>query len=176
MQAGRPHSAVDGPGRHKYRTPEFPPSFPDASQMTLPSPPPIVQSASKRKQLPAGTKLLFVTTLARRVGWLEAALATEVGSEIEVSEALGGPDGLARLRDEVFDAVLMQHEPPTLDALKLVAGLRTGGFGDPVVVVGEGDWAEACHVAGANGYCDLSQTTSPSLAWVCHWRMVSAVM
>jgi hypothetical protein len=49
---------------------------------------------------------------------------------------VGVTAGLSHLRDEVFDAVLVSHEPGVLDALDLVEGLRAGGNDEPMIVLG----------------------------------------
>ena len=76
--------------------------------------------------LPARMKVLHVTTLHRTGGWLAEAFASDSASEVVLEEAIGVTAGLSRLRDEMFDAVLISHEPGVLDALEMIAGLRAG--------------------------------------------------
>ena len=78
-------------------------------------------------QMPTRMKVLYVTTLHRTGGWLAEAFAADCAAEIWLKEAVGVTAGLAHLRDEVFDAVLISHEPGVLDALDLIEGLRAGG-------------------------------------------------
>jgi hypothetical protein len=76
--------------------------------------------------------------------------------------------GLGHLRDEVFDAVLVSHEPGILDALDLVEGLRAGGNDEPMIVLGAAPSAEMAALAyevGADGYCCVAETTTRSLLW-----------
>jgi hypothetical protein len=68
-------------------------------------------------------KVLYVTTLQRTGGWLAEAFAADSASDIQLEEAIGVTAGLAQLRDQVFDAVLVSHEPGCLDALDFVEGL-----------------------------------------------------
>ncbi len=85
-----------------------------------------------------------------------------------LEEAVGTAAGLARLRDEVFDAVLVVHEPGELDALDLVEGYRAGGAEEPIVVLGrqsEQEMAALCYEVGADGYV-CAGTTTRNLIWV----------
>ena len=47
-------------------------------------------------------------------------LTVDPPAAMSLEEAIGVTAGLARLRDEVFDAVLVSHEPGELDALRRV--------------------------------------------------------
>ena len=60
--------------------------------------------------MPARMKVLYVTTLHRTGGWLAEAFAADSATQVALEEAIGVTAGLARLRDEVFDAVLVSHE------------------------------------------------------------------
>ena len=53
-----------------------------------------------------------------------------------LEEVVGSTAGMARLHDEVFDAVLVSHEPEELDALDLIEGYRTSGADEPMIVLG----------------------------------------
>src|SRR3954469_23093657 len=77
-------------------------------------------------QMPTRMKVLFVTTLHRTGGWLAEAFRADCAAEVTLVETIGVTAGLAHLRDEVFDAVLVSHEPGVLDAIDLVEGLRAG--------------------------------------------------
>ena len=82
---------------------------------------------------------------------------------------MGTAAGLARLRDEVFDAVLVSHEPGELDALDLVEGYRAGGADEPIVVLGtqsEQEMAALCYEVGADGYVCVHTATTRNLIWV----------
>ena len=77
-------------------------------------------------------------------------------------------EGLARLRDEVYDAVLVSHEPGELDGLDLVEGYRASGAEEPIVVLGaqsEQEMAALCYEVGADGYVCVD-TTTRNLIWV----------
>jgi hypothetical protein len=113
-------------------------------------------------------KVLYVTTLHRTGGWLAEAFASDSASEILLEEAIGVTAGLARLRDEVFDAVLISHEPGVLDALEFVEGLRGGGSEEPMIVLGNlppTDMEALCYEVGADAYCAVNETTTRSLLW-----------
>ncbi len=119
--------------------------------------------------LPARLRVLYITTHARTGGWLAEAFAADSASRVLLEEAAAGAAGLARLRDETFDAVLISHEPGELDALDLIEGYRAGGAGDPIVVLGaqsEQEMAVLCYEVGADGYVCVHTTTTRNLIWV----------
>jgi hypothetical protein len=118
--------------------------------------------------MPPRIKVLYVTTLRRTGGWLAEAFAADCATEILLKEALGVAAGLEKLRDEVFDAVLVSHEPGVLDALDFIEGLRAGGNDEPMIVLGAAPSAEMTAVAyevGADAYCCVAETTTRSLLW-----------
>jgi hypothetical protein len=81
---------------------------------------------------------------------------------------VGVTAGLSHLRDEVFDAVLVSHEPGVLDALELVEGMRGGGNDEPAIVLGKAPAAQMAALAyevGADAYCCVAETTTRSLLW-----------
>jgi hypothetical protein len=119
-------------------------------------------------QMPARIKVLFITTLHRTGGWLAEAFRTDCAAEVMLVETVGVTAGLSHLRDEVFDAVLVSHEPTALDALDLVEGLRAGGHDEPMIVIGRVPSAEMsalCYEVGADAYCCVVETTTRSLLW-----------
>ena len=83
---------------------------------------PEVAAAPPGSGLPMRMKVLYITTLHRTGGWLAEAFAADSAAQIVLEEVVGVTAGLSRLRDEVFDAVLVSHEPGVLDALDLVEG------------------------------------------------------
>ncbi len=132
--------------------------------LTAPSPakPPIAGV------LPARIKVLYITTLHRTGGWLTEAFAADSAAQILLEEVVGVTAGLSRLRDEVFDAVLVSHEPGVLDALDLVEGLRAGGNEEPMILLGSlpaQDIDALCYEVGADDYCCVAETTVRGLLW-----------
>ena len=118
--------------------------------------------------LPARMKVLYITTPERTGGWLTEAFAADSAARIVLEEVVGKSAGLARLRDEVFDAVLVSHEPGQLDALDLVEGLRTGGNEEPMILLGSEppERIDAlCYEVGADDYCCVAETTVRGLLW-----------
>lgn len=118
--------------------------------------------------MPTRMKVLYITTLHRTGGWLAEAFAADCAAELYLKEAIGVTAGLAHLRDEVFDAVLISHEPGVLDALDLIEGLRAGGNEEPMVVLGTAPSAETsalCFETGADAYCCVAETSTRSLLW-----------
>jgi DNA-binding response OmpR family regulator len=119
-------------------------------------------------QMPSRMKVLYITTLHRTGGWLAEAFAADCATEVWLKEAIGVTSGLAHLRDEVFDAVLISHEPGVLDALDLIEGLRAGGNEEPMIVLSTTPSAEAaalCYEVGADAYCCVAETSTRSLLW-----------
>jgi hypothetical protein len=119
-------------------------------------------------QMPSRMKVLYVTTLHRTGGWLAEAFRSDCAAEVLLVETLGVAAGLSHLRDEVFDAVLVSHEPGLLDALDLVEGLRAGGNDEPMIVLGAAPSAQMsalAHEVGADAYCCVGETTTRSLLW-----------
>lgn len=132
------------------------------------NPAPSARPADCWGSLPPRIKVLYITTLQRTGSHLAEAFAADSASEVCLEEVVGVTAGLARLRDEVFDALLITHEPPVMDALELIEGLRAGGAEDPMVVLGNQpvrELAALCYEVGADAYCDTSSTTTRSLIW-----------
>ncbi|HEV3004453.1 MAG TPA: hypothetical protein VGX78_08320 [Pirellulales bacterium] len=119
--------------------------------------------------LPTRLRVLYLTTSQRTGGWLAEAFAGDRAAEVVLEEVQGLTAGLARLRDEAFDAVLVSHEPGEIDALELLAALRGGGTEEPLVVLGrenEPDFAQACHEAGGDAYVCIHAATTRMLLWL----------
>lgn len=119
--------------------------------------------------LPRRLRVLYITCSMRTGAWLAEAFAADRAAEIELDEALGAGEGLARLREEHYDAVLMSHEPGELDALELVEGLRAAGADEPAVVlgaVGDDELAALCYEVGADAYVCIETATTRKLIWV----------
>ena len=119
--------------------------------------------------LPPRMRVLFIASYHRMGGWLAEAFAADSASEVLLEEAVGMADGLTRLRDEVFDAVLISHEPGELDALDLLDALRTGSSDEqPLMVLGaqsEQEMSALCFEVGADAYVCVNTTTTRTLIW-----------
>ena len=119
--------------------------------------------------MPGRLKVLFIATPNRTGAWLAEAFASDSAAEIVLEEAAGQAAGMERLRDEVFDAILVSHEPGELDALDLIEGYRTGGAEEPIIVLGaagESEMAVLCYEVGADGYVCVDASTTRNLIWV----------
>ncbi|MGA2255470.1 MAG: hypothetical protein ABSG53_12465 [Thermoguttaceae bacterium] len=119
--------------------------------------------------MPGRLKVLYIATPSRTGAWLAEAFAADSAAEILLEEAAGQAAGMERLRDEVFDAILVSHEPGELDALDLIEGYRTGGAEEPIVVLGtpgESEMAVLCYEVGADGYVCVDSSTTRNLIWV----------
>ena len=119
--------------------------------------------------LPPRMRVLFITGLNRTGGWLAEAFAADSASEVMLEEAVGVASGLARLRDEVFDAVLISHDEENLDAFDLLDAIRAGSSDEqPIVVLGERSEREMsaeCYEAGGDEYVCVNSTTTRTLIW-----------
>ena len=121
------------------------------------------------RSMPPRMKVLYITSRLRTGGWLADAFANDSVSEILMEEANGTTAGLAKLRDEVFDAVLVSHEPGELEALDLIEGYRAGGADEPIVVLGiqsEQEMAALCYEVGADAYVCVNTSTTRNLIWI----------
>jgi CheY-like chemotaxis protein len=114
-------------------------------------------------------RVLFITNRQRTGGWLADAFVADNAPAVHLEEVGGSAAGLARLRDEAYDAVLVSHEPGELDAIALAEAHRTGGADDPLVVLGtqsEQEMASRCFEVGADAYVCVNTTTTRSLVWI----------
>ena len=119
--------------------------------------------------IPPTLRVLYITSRQRTGGWLAEAFAADSASEILLDQVLGSAAGLARLRDETFDAVLVSHAPGELDAMELIEGYRAGGAEEPIIVLGtqsEQEMSVLCYEVGADSYVCVNTTTTRNLIWV----------
>lgn len=118
--------------------------------------------------LPLRIRALFVTGTLRTGGWLAEALAADSASEVMLEEIVGMAAGTAKLRDELFDIVLISHEPQELDALELSQALRAGGMDSPILILGSRAALDAeadAFESGADAYVCVGSTTTRALLW-----------
>ena len=113
-------------------------------------------------------RVLWVTDSAASGRWLAATLADESSCEWELVAAHSHARGLALLRSEHIDAVLVQHQAGVLDGVEFAAACRGGGFEAPLLVLGGESPLEleaaACD-AGADAYVALELAGLRSLVW-----------
>ncbi len=121
------------------------------------------------RHLPHRMRVLYIATRQRTGGWLAEAFAADSASQVVLEEAVGMAAGLARLRDDAFDAVLVSHDADELNALDLIEGYRAGGADAPIIVLGmqsEQEMAALCYEVGADGYLCIHTATTRNLIWV----------
>jgi CheY-like chemotaxis protein len=114
-------------------------------------------------------RVLYVTNSQRTGGWLAEAFAADSATDVRIKEVVGSAAGLAQLRDETYDVVLVAHDPNDLDALALIDGYRVGGADEPIVVLGlqsEQEMAALCYEVGADSYVCVNTSTTRNLIWV----------
>ena len=119
--------------------------------------------------LPPRMRVLYIATPRRTGAWLAEAFASDSACAVTLDEAGGGAAGLAALRERTYDAVLVSHEPPLLDALELVDGLRSGGAEEPLVILGQPSEQELAAMAfevGADAYVCVNTATTRTLLWI----------
>ena len=119
--------------------------------------------------LPARLRLLFITGAHRTGAWLTAAFAHDSAVQVRIEEAHGIANGLARLRDEAYDAVLATHEPGQIDGLQLAEALAGGGTDEPLILLGslsEQEMLAPAFEAGADAYVCVNTATTRSLIWI----------
>lgn len=120
--------------------------------------------------LPPRLRVLFITGPQRTGGWLAEAFASDSASQVQLEESLGVAAGLAHLRQEEFDAVLVSHESDSLDALEALEAIRAGtGEDQAIVVLGdqpEQEMAALCFEAGGDAYVCASTATTRALLWL----------
>ena len=120
-------------------------------------------------QLPPSLRVLLITAAGRDGGWLRTALTNDQAVEVVIQQAIGVPEGLAYLRDQAFEAVLIVHDPDRLDALEMLDAIRTGSSPEqPILVLGQLPASELnslCFESGADAYICLDTTTSRDLVW-----------
>ena len=119
--------------------------------------------------LPPHLKVLYIGPAVGHGRWLADAFSQDSAAEVVLEEAPGATPGLARLRDEAFDAVFVAHQPGSLDGLQLVEGLRVSGSDDPVIVLGNEDPQQltaVCYEVGADDYCHVPSVTTRALIWM----------
>ncbi len=118
--------------------------------------------------LPAQLRVLSVTADEKDC-WSPAALAADSAIEITLVHASGGAVAMQRLGEQKFDAVIVLHAPPLLDAFQLLDAIFAGyGAGTPVLIAGhapELQLAAHCFEAGAEAYLYLPQTSTRALYW-----------
>lgn len=119
--------------------------------------------------LPPRLRVLYVTTTRRTGAWLAEAFAGDSACQVSMQESRGATAALTQLRDQVFDAVLIGHEPPQLDAFEFLDALHGSGAEESLIVLGqasEQELAAPCYEAGADGYLCVNTTTTRNLLWV----------
>ncbi len=119
--------------------------------------------------LPPRMRVLYVSAPRRTGAWLADAFAGDSACQVILEEVCGATAGLARLRDEVFDALLVSHEPGELDALELVDGLRAGGAEEPLIILGqvsEQEMSALAYEVGADAYVCANTATTRTLLWI----------
>ena len=118
--------------------------------------------------LPARLRMLQVSDSARAEDWLAEALAADRATAVQIEQATGAEAALARLRDEVFDAIVVHHVPGCFDALDLAEAIRGLGVEEPLVVLGDADsvdLAAQVYEIGGDAYLCAASVSTRTLLW-----------
>jgi DNA-binding response OmpR family regulator len=127
-----------------------------------------VAKSRRVARLPFELRVLYITTFRRSGGWLADALSADRASRVTLEEAIGATEGMRRLRDELFDAVLISHAPGELDALALLDGVCAANDDQPLLILGNEpieQMSPLCYEAGADEYLHIPTATTRHLIW-----------
>ncbi|MFO7907457.1 MAG: hypothetical protein ACQESR_13655 [Planctomycetota bacterium] len=119
--------------------------------------------------IPPRMRVLFIAGAARTGGWLAEAFAADSVSDVDLVEVAGMAVGVSKLREELFDAVLVSHETDGLDAFEVLDAIRAGSSDDqPIIVLGEQteqQMAPLCFESNGDAYICVHTTTTRTLVW-----------
>lgn len=118
--------------------------------------------------LPARMHVLHIANQQGLGDWLAEAFLADSASDVRLAKAVGTAAGLARLRHDVFDAILISHQPGELDALETVEGIRAAHPDVAIVVLGaqsEQEMAALCLEVDADAYVCVHTATTRALLW-----------
>jgi DNA-binding NarL/FixJ family response regulator len=118
--------------------------------------------------LPTRMHVLHIANQHGLGDWLAEAFLSDSASEVRLAKAIGTAAGLSRLRHDVFDAILISHQPGELDALDTVEGIRAANPDVAVVVLGaqsEQEMAALCFEVDADAYVCVHTATTRALIW-----------
>ena len=150
-------------GDKPQRAPSDPRATPPHDSRTKRLPP------TRRGDLPPHVDLLLITGLSRFGESLAEAFACDSAVDVHLETATDLASGLARLRERVYDVVLLCHDSRALDAPSVLEAIHTATSDiQPIVVLGEAsdqEMAALCFEAGADAYLCSRTTTTRSLLW-----------
>ncbi len=118
--------------------------------------------------LPLCMRVLHITSSDAGSSWLAESFASDSASQVQLEKAIGVMTGLARLRNERFDALLIDHKPALIDALELVDGIRASNPDQAIIILGlqsEQEMAALCYEVGSDGYICINTATTRALIW-----------
>ncbi len=118
--------------------------------------------------LPARMQVLHIANQQGLGDWLAEAFLADSASDVRLSKAVGTTAGLSRLRHDVFDAILISHQPGDLDALETVEGIRAAHPDVAIVVLGaqsEQEMSALCFEVDADAYVCVHTATTRALIW-----------
>lgn len=119
-------------------------------------------------QMPQNMRLLFISNRQRIGGNLAAAFAMEGGPGISIYEVNDSQEGMTALGQNLYDVVLVSHDPPELDAMVVSRGFRSGGGMDALIIMGthpQHELLESALTAGADDYVCVQNVTVRELVW-----------
>jgi DNA-binding NarL/FixJ family response regulator len=118
--------------------------------------------------LPARMNVLHIANQHGLGDWLAEAFLADSASDVRLAKAVGTAAGLGRLRHDVFNAILISHQPGELDALETVEGIRAAHPDVAIVVLGaqsEQEMAALAFEVDADAYVCVHTATTRALIW-----------
>lgn len=118
--------------------------------------------------LPAELRVLHIVPPQQADALLANAFNADNAVRVQLTEVAGASEGLERLNVATFDAILVTHDPATLDALSVVDGIRGAGGDEALVILGaaaELEMAPLSFEVGADAYLSKPTTSTRGLLW-----------
>ena len=113
--------------------------------------------------------VLLVGDSAPVVDWFRDALSIDCAVEVDWECIAEPSDAVARLRDKVYDVVLVSSLSDSPRVLQLLDAIRAGSSDEqPILVLGtaaELDMADLCFESGADAYLCIGTTTARAMLW-----------
>lgn len=114
-------------------------------------------------------QVLLVGDSAPVLAWFQEALATDSAVAVEWECFAEPSEAVARLRDQVYDVVLISSLSDSPASLHFLDAIRAGSSDEqPILVLGtlpEQQMADLCYESGADAYLDISTTSARAMLW-----------
>ncbi|MDG2382690.1 MAG: hypothetical protein P8N76_13555 [Pirellulaceae bacterium] len=126
-------------------------------------------SLARIGSLPTRLQVLYVPGPQSPRNWLNEALATEQICDVILTETPSLTLALEKLREETFDAVLLDTDADSRDCQSLIDAIRAGSHDhQAVILLGEetdSTVATHCYESGADGFVAVQTSIPRELIW-----------